>query len=67
MKELLIEIRNKNAEEIIDSLEKMKAIKIKPVSKKRGKPDGIETYLLSESALSKDWLKKSEDKAWKNL
>ena len=67
MKELLIEIRNKNAEEIIDSLEKMKAVKIKPVSKKRDNLTGLETYLLSESTLAKDWLKKSEDKAWKDL
>lgn len=27
----------------------------------------LETSLLSESSLKKDWLKSEEDKAWKNL
>ena len=67
MKEMLIEIRNKNAEEIIDSLQKMKAIKIKTVPKRRGNSIDLNSFLLSESALKKDWAKKSEDKAWKDL
>ena len=67
MKEMLIEIRNKNAEEIIDSLQKMKAIKIKSVPKKRSTAIDVDSFLLSESALAKDWSKKSEDKAWKDL
>ncbi len=29
--------------------------------------DIIETYLLSESSLEKDWLSPVEDEAWKNL
>ena len=67
MKQMLIEIKNKNAEEIIDSLEKMKAIKIKPVSNRNRNSINLDSYLLSESALAKDWSKKSEDKAWKDL
>ena len=67
MKEMLIEIRNKNAEEIIDSLQKMKAIKIKTVPKRRGNTIDLNSLLLSESALAKDWAKKSEYKAWKDL
>jgi|WetSurMetagenome_2_1015567.scaffolds.fasta_scaffold744396_1 hypothetical protein len=30
-------------------------------------PNGMETALLSESALAKDWLSTEEDEAWKNL
>lgn len=31
-------------------------------------PDGkVETTLLSESSLQKDWLSSEEDEAWKNL
>ncbi len=30
-------------------------------------PEGLETYLLSESALAKDWLSPEEDKAWEHL
>lgn len=29
--------------------------------------EGLETYLLSESALAKDWLSPEEDEAWKGL
>ncbi len=29
--------------------------------------EGIETYLLSESALAKDWLRPEEDEAWQDL
>ena len=29
--------------------------------------EGLETYLLSESALAKDWLRPEEDEAWKDL
>jgi hypothetical protein len=29
--------------------------------------EGMETYLLSESALAKDWLRPEEDEAWKDL
>jgi hypothetical protein len=29
--------------------------------------ESIETYLLSEKTLAKDWLKKQEDEAWKDL
>ena len=29
--------------------------------------DSLETALLSESSLRKDWLKEEEDKAWQNL
>ena len=29
--------------------------------------EGLETYLLSESALAKDWLRPEEDKAWQDL
>ncbi len=28
---------------------------------------GLETYLLSESALAKDWLRPEEDEAWQDL
>lgn len=28
---------------------------------------GLETYLLSESALKKTWLSEEEDEAWKDL
>lgn len=28
---------------------------------------GLETYLLSESALAKDWLRPEEDEAWQEL
>lgn len=28
---------------------------------------GLETYLLSESALAKDWLRPEEDEAWQHL
>lgn len=30
-------------------------------------PEGLETYLLSESALARDWLSPEEDKAWEHL
>ncbi len=30
-------------------------------------PEGLETYLLSESALAKDWLSPEEDEAWEHL
>jgi hypothetical protein len=30
-------------------------------------PEGVETYLLSESALAKDWLRPEEDEAWQDL
>ena len=30
-------------------------------------PEGLETYLLSESALAKDWLSPEEDAAWEHL
>ena len=29
--------------------------------------EGLETYLLSESALAKDWLRPEEDKTWEGL
>lgn len=29
--------------------------------------EGMETYLLSESALAKDWLRPEEDEAWRDL
>ena len=29
--------------------------------------EGLETYLLSESALAKDWLRREEDEAWQDL
>ena len=29
--------------------------------------EGIENYLMSESALAKDWLSPEEDEAWKDL
>ncbi len=29
--------------------------------------EGVELYLLSESALAKDWLRPEEDEAWKHL
>ena len=29
--------------------------------------EGLETYLLSESALAKDWLRPEEDEAWQDL
>lgn len=29
--------------------------------------EGMETYLLSESALAKDWLLPEEDEAWRDL
>ncbi len=29
--------------------------------------EGLETYLLSESALAKDWLRPEEDEAWQHL
>lgn len=30
-------------------------------------PEGIEPYLLSETALAKDWLRPEEDAAWQHL
>lgn len=36
-------------------------LKTRNISKK------IETAILSESSLAKDWLKPEEDKAWQNL
>jgi hypothetical protein len=30
-------------------------------------PEGLETYLLSEAALAKDWLSPGEDEAWEHL
>ena len=35
--------------------------------RKRKYSEGMETYLLSESALAKDWLRPEEDEAWKDL
>ena len=67
MTELIIQIKNKNAAEIIDSLEKMKAIKIKRPLQKKAKRQNDKLHLLSEKSLAKDWLKKSEDIAWQNL
>ena len=29
--------------------------------------EGLETYLLSEAALAKDWLRPEEDEAWRDL
>ena len=29
--------------------------------------ESVETYLLTEKTLAKDWLKKQEDEAWKDL
>ena len=29
--------------------------------------EGVENYLLSESALAKDWLSPEEDEAWQHL
>ena len=29
--------------------------------------EGMETYLLSESALAKDWLRPEENEAWQDL
>ncbi|MFH0975685.1 MAG: DUF2281 domain-containing protein [Spirochaetota bacterium] len=31
------------------------------------KLDKLDTYILSESSLEKDWLSPVEDEAWKNL
>ena len=38
-----------------------------PPSSDDGMPEGLETYLLSESALAKDWLSPEEDEAWEHL
>ena len=35
--------------------------------RKREHSEGMETYLLSESALAKDWLRPEEDEAWRDL
>ncbi len=35
--------------------------------RKIGYSEGVETYLLSESALAKDWLRPEEDEAWRDL
>ena len=35
--------------------------------RKRKYSEGMETYLLSESALAKDWLRPEEDEAWRDL
>ncbi len=35
--------------------------------RKLGMSAGLETYLLSESALAKDWLRPEEDEAWQDL
>ena len=67
MKEMLIEIKNKNAEEIIESLEKMKTIKVKRVKSADRLKKLPDNYIASQKVLAKDWLKKSEDKAWENL
>ncbi len=39
------------------------------IIRQRGAPisEGLETYLLSESALAKDWLRPEEDEAWQHL
>jgi len=39
-------------------------IDVDHASENRG---GLETYLLNESALAKDWLRPEEDKAWQEL
>ena len=67
MKEMLIEIKNKNAEGIIESLEKMKTIKVKRVKSADRLKKLPDNYIASQKVLAKDWLKKSEDKAWENL
>ena len=38
-----------------------------PPSSNDRMPEGLETYLLSESALAKDWLSPEEDEAWEHL
>ena len=45
-------------------------MKINKPEKVQGKKISLmfmKIHLLSEKSLAKDWLKKSEDKAWKNL
>ena len=37
------------------------------IQKKKGTVDQIKSHLASEHILSKDWLSKEEEDAWKNL
>ena len=61
-KELLIQqienLAETELQKILDYISLIKSSKIK---------DEIESYKLSESSLSKDWLREEEDEAWKNL
>ncbi len=61
-KELLIhEIRNSPEEVLTEVLNFLKFLQQKE------RQERLETTLLSESSLQKDWLKPEEDKAWKDL
>ena len=37
------------------------------IQKRKISIEGVENYLLSESALAKDWLRPEEDEAWQHL
>ena len=47
-----------------DSAGRVCGIDVDYVSQNLG---GLETYLLSESALAKDWLRPEEDEGWQDL
>lgn len=53
--------------EILDFIQflKQKHLKQQPLELKE--INSLETALLSESSLGKDWLKPEEDEAWRNL
>lgn len=61
-KELLLEKLEKLPEsllkKVLDYISSLQSYQVK---------ENVESYKLSESSLSKDWLKKEEDEAWQNL
>ena len=58
---LLKEIENIPDELLKETLDYIRFLKYKQ------RNESLETTLLSESSLKKDWLRPEEDEAWKNL
>ena len=58
---ILKELEDMPDEFIEEVLDIILLLKTKPFQEK------LETFILSESALKKDWLKKEEEEAWRNL
>lgn len=58
---LLKEIENIPDELLKETLDYLRFLKYKQ------RNESLETTLLSESSLKKDWLRPEEDEAWKNL